>query len=1002
MLVQARMLNNQAAALIFDEKLSERTMEELIEQPEVRLFDMHSRFSSDRWITINEKEKMLRYCRRHYASNPTQLKNIDDFERIYESKDALRWYSKDCFLFSSLNRCLRKQSGNVYDCDMVYFAVDLSIQIQLEWKKQREEKNVTPEIFHVYRGLNLPDTEVARIQNYRDKVITTKGFLSTTKSFAVAQMFAANVVFDIEIDPKLTNIVYADISAYSLIPDEKEILIDYGTSFRVKDIFDLDDNLWIVELENVNETDTIIDSFISMKRLQHEDDDLIATSLRFFGYTEHACRLLRQSIDSTSDNMQKFNLNCELGECYAQSREFMLAANHLQEAHRLGTLLCPYLSRLLSTTFWLAMMYACSNEHTRALDYLTIQLEFPDPMPYSFSQLRFHSWTYMVTNEESLQFDLYSVAYEHLQQCLTVHNQDENILYRIHFYLSLILLKCEREKITLQSLDKSLEHLKAAGRLGSDKCTDFLVLYYYYLGVVYESKECYRKGQRYYRKVLAILHGNHKQIKDCIIINVRVGACYTAQKMYTQAMQQYIRALQQSLTVGDIVLNGKMRAQLGITYLATRQYNEAVEQFIGISLLLGVSGAPFVHQIFLIIAETLSKLNDNNTALTYYSKFLDWHEKCKHSDFELWCNTCERIVYLYIATKQFEKSIIYAERMLGFRINNCPEDFDNIMNAQMTVAFCYQNNNEWQEAINHYNMAYDTLGKVTLITLMVEDYDPLISDQAVVIQSALAIIYQTIYDYDQAIFHANLALGTEKKRISRNKNTIASCYDFIGWCYCMKGEYDKALDFCTRGLHLLHTFITESDDRCCNIYHSLGTIWLKLGDLKQSYDYCIKAIRILSSDSDFQNKKSILAYFYVLLQRIREYADDTPQIPVSLAKSITIAETHKKSLLPSCIQSFQTTVQFKLLSNSTSQQTLLNTEDNLDKDNRSRNYDSLEGDIDCISAITKFEIVDSLDMGSSLHTIQFEEPEPLSPILYPMFIVEDTNQPSTDETNVTF
>ncbi|CAF4212444.1 unnamed protein product, partial [Rotaria magnacalcarata] len=143
LLVQARILNHQAVAFVFDEKLNERSMEELIDKPEVGLFDTHCRFSDDRFVTSSTKENLLRYCRQCYASNPTQLKHIDEFERNYQSKDAIRWYTKDCFLFSSLNKCLRKQSGHVYDCDMVYFAADLSIQIQLEWKKLREENDVT-------------------------------------------------------------------------------------------------------------------------------------------------------------------------------------------------------------------------------------------------------------------------------------------------------------------------------------------------------------------------------------------------------------------------------------------------------------------------------------------------------------------------------------------------------------------------------------------------------------------------------------------------------------------------------------------------------------------------------------------------------------------------------------------------------------------------------------------------------------------------------------------
>jgi hypothetical protein len=103
LLIQARILNHQAITFDFNGKLSESSMEELLEKPEVGLLDIHCRFSSGIFITPDLKDKMLNYCRHRYITNATQLKLIAEFERTYESKNALRWYSKDCFLFSSLN-----------------------------------------------------------------------------------------------------------------------------------------------------------------------------------------------------------------------------------------------------------------------------------------------------------------------------------------------------------------------------------------------------------------------------------------------------------------------------------------------------------------------------------------------------------------------------------------------------------------------------------------------------------------------------------------------------------------------------------------------------------------------------------------------------------------------------------------------------------------------------------------------------------------------------------
>lgn len=959
LLAQARILNHQAVAFHFDENLSEKSVEELLQNPETVLFDSHSRFATDRFVTPAEKEKLLRYCRRRYASNSTQLRLIDEFERQYESSRAIQWYSKDCFLFSSLNKCMRKQSGYVYDCDMVYFAVDLSTQIQLEWKRQREEENDLLNLFHVYRGASLPEAEIIRIQNYRGKSITSKGFLSTTKSIAVAKIFANNVIFDIEIDPKLKNIIYADISIYSHIPDEEEILIDFGTSFRIVDvILDPADNFWTVQLTSINEMDKVIDSYIDLKKSQNDGSVIIATGLVFFGHKERACQLLRDSLNSSNDNLEKMELNCELGEIHAQFGEFILAADYLHEAHRLCSSFFPYSLRLYSMSFWQAIMYACANKYDQVVEHFAIDLDFPDPQPYSIQVMYSNSWTYLVTNEKSLRFDPYRLAYEHLEQCLNIYEQDKDISCKIHFCLSLILLKCNTDDVATDFLNKSLSHLKMSGCLQSLKSRDHLILYYYYMGVIHESMKCYNKAKRYYRKIFHILHRDSNQNKNLIIIHVRIGTCYAAQKIYTIAIQQYEIALKHSLAMNESILSNKIRAHLGITYFKTNRYHEAIEQFMAIVELLGVYPRQFIQEIYLIIAETLLKIDDVPNAVNYYSKFLDWFEDIK-SDCELWCDTCEHIIRLYLSENSFDLSLKYAKKMLEFRTKNC-SDLDEIKDAQILIAFSFQKNNESQEAINYYKMAYDSLDKMAS-DISIEESNPMISETAVFIQAMLSLLYQTINDYDQAIYHANIALETEEKRFSRNKITIASCCDTIGWCHYRKGEYDKALKICTRGLHILHTSASPSefDIQRCKIHHTLGSIWLGLGDLKQSFVYCTKGITILNDNPNLVDKNALLDEFLLLLYYIRKREDNT-----SCTVSTDVLQSES---------SFNTT---------DAQNVLVSQPDSV-KDIEEQPYSPSEYNINIMLTALSIQIIGNPDTNSTLHRIQIQETESLLFLLYP-------------------
>jgi tetratricopeptide (TPR) repeat protein len=140
---------------------------------------------------------------------------------------------------------------------------------------------------------------------------------------------------------------------------------------------------------------------------------------------------------------------------------------------------------------------------------------------------------------------------------------------------------------------------------------------------------------------------------------------------------------------GKLILNSKVRAQLGITYLKTNQYNEAIEQFVGITLLLDVIDRLFVREIYLIIAETLMKLNDTFNAVKYYSKFLEWYDEIGKSDPELWYDTCERIICIYSLEDRFDCSVIYAKKLLEYRLQKSSDCFDDIMNSQLIVTMCY-------------------------------------------------------------------------------------------------------------------------------------------------------------------------------------------------------------------------------------------------------------------------------------------------------------------------
>ncbi|CAF4902101.1 unnamed protein product, partial [Rotaria sp. Silwood1] len=104
---------------------------------------------------------MLDICRNYYRGNLRQLTTIDEFERHYQSIEAIRWYTKQSFIYKLVNKALKSE-----DIDMLYtfrfFIGDLSESLDREHKKMvlSGERTLT-----VYRGGKLSDDELKKFKD---------------------------------------------------------------------------------------------------------------------------------------------------------------------------------------------------------------------------------------------------------------------------------------------------------------------------------------------------------------------------------------------------------------------------------------------------------------------------------------------------------------------------------------------------------------------------------------------------------------------------------------------------------------------------------------------------------------------------------------------------------------------------------------------------------------------------------------------------------------------
>ncbi|CAF4232341.1 unnamed protein product [Rotaria magnacalcarata] len=205
---------------------------------------------------------MIFECRRNYPGCRSELNQIEEFGRSYCSNDAINWYTRDFFLYRTINRALRTEDILVL-YTYRFFIIDMCKRLE----ELKESMTIRyPSSFHVYRGSKLSREEVEQLR--AGDLVATNGFFSCSRSLEIAQAFIGidpitgispsegredrqqYAIFEININLTETpDIVVADVSDESVAPQENEILFSLGTTFAVQQVtYDDEHHVWHIEL----------------------------------------------------------------------------------------------------------------------------------------------------------------------------------------------------------------------------------------------------------------------------------------------------------------------------------------------------------------------------------------------------------------------------------------------------------------------------------------------------------------------------------------------------------------------------------------------------------------------------------------------------------------------------------------------------------------------------------------------------------------------------------
>jgi tetratricopeptide (TPR) repeat protein len=156
----------------------------------------------------------------------------------------------------------------------------------------------------LYRGLKLTIDELQKLEENIGNLISTNGFLSTSRNRQVALFFATNVLFEIETNIGLQGKMWYDIAQRSKVPDEEEVIFDIGATFRIESIsYDSERNLRVVHLKTTENIDTA-------SYLQGSNAEIFLGQLYYYmGNYEKSKRYLNVLLEHLKNDYHRNNIS---------------------------------------------------------------------------------------------------------------------------------------------------------------------------------------------------------------------------------------------------------------------------------------------------------------------------------------------------------------------------------------------------------------------------------------------------------------------------------------------------------------------------------------------------------------------------------------------------------------------------------------------------------------------------------------------------------------------
>ncbi|CAF1140624.1 unnamed protein product [Adineta steineri] len=504
------------------------------------------------------KEDLIHECELFYKNNVVEQQKIGEFKSAYVADDAIRWYTKDSFLYRLLNKAFRTENFEII-YKFRFFIIDLQNQLSTKYLESLE---YLPESLTLYRGQAMNMNEIETFRTNASGFVSFNSFLSTTFNEDLARIFAGEgrtineaVLFKMCIDTAKSKKPFAVVTGSA----EEEVLLSMGMVFQIQSVEHQPSGLWIITLLAVELNDKQlnefynyiykeqIDPFDGRKKWDSPDAQASVTDI------ETKKRVVQKKDDSIILVKLGHFLN-DIGEPLKAERFYKMALRRLLDIRALNSIhliisLCNSIAiaRKRRGEFTMAQK---TYEKTLELLRLCDQDE-PTIIGYygtvynNIGELFTHSKEF---DEQALKYFEISNEYFQKQQVILPNKTTVTNIAITYHSLGIEHFKYDNTLLASQMLQNSLSICERRFSFGHP----FFVHIYQSIGKLYISSfQDFKKGLYYHNKALVIQQTlyppNHPVLAKCYhnmaIVYASSGDREKALEFVDKSLETYLKTL---------------------------------------------------------------------------------------------------------------------------------------------------------------------------------------------------------------------------------------------------------------------------------------------------------------------------------------------------------------------------------------------------------------------------------------------------------------------------